>query len=455
MPQGQRINPETGELWELKGNKWVSLGIQTSPPNGKGIELFRSMDQPFATTEATGGQSAQSGQSAPMSFIRAAASKIAENAGNFPAAMAGGYVDAAMNPNPFAERRGPAPSVSYGDVVSQMAPDSDQILANVQRGGEMASNIASFSRAPISTREEALANQQRITQQNQANNPFAAGAGDVAGDVASLLFFRAPMAKNRAALDSAQAYGIRALEKVRKATEGDLTPAAKTFSELFGRGFANSPMAATLTRGTTKAAEAGIDGLMLGVMNRQDPIETASIGIGSQIGASLMLSTLTGFKGTGSPATRLAIAAAGTMGIIQALRVMTPIDEASPVTDLQAAYPKLIAGTFLGLAVGIIGGGRLSGTKVFEGSRELLPVLADNIQTAVRGLSLDTINKWMADPRIETTLTALSRDPDTFGAAAGRRIERAITNGNIDLSNTLDELSRNTRFRQTLESLNP
>ena len=78
MPQGQRINPETGELWELKGNKWVSLGIQTSPPNGKGIELFRSMDQPFATTEATGGQSAQSGQSAPMSFIRAAASKIAE-----------------------------------------------------------------------------------------------------------------------------------------------------------------------------------------------------------------------------------------------------------------------------------------------------------------------------------------------------------------------------------------
>ena len=451
MPQGKRINPETGELWELKGNKWVSLGIQTPTPVDKGIGLFRNMDQPFSATEATAGQSAQSGQSAPMSFIRAAASKIAENAGNFPAAMAGGYVDAAMNPNPFAERRGPAPNVSYGDLVSQMSPDSDQILANVQRGGEVASNIANFSRAPISTREEALANQQRITQQNQANNPFATGAGDVAGDVASLLFFRAPMAKNRAALDYAQASGLRALNAMK---EGVGTPAAKSFSELFLKGFSNSPLAATLTRGATKAGEAGVDGLMLGVMNRKDPVESAAIGAGSQVGASMLMSAVTGFKGSGSPSTRLMIAAGGTVAALQTLRVLTPMDAESPVTDLQKAFPKILAASAIGLASGVMFG-RITGTKAYESARDLMPVIADQASTALRGITLERLTEWMADPRIETTLSALARDPDAFGPAAGRRIERAVTNGSINLSNTLDELSRNTRFRQTLESLNP
>lgn len=421
---GRRMkNPETGEVVEFSNGNWVP--VPASPK----------------------------GQSADMSFFRAMSGKLLENVGNIPAAMAGGVVDAAMNPNPFAQRKGPAPGVSYGDVVSQMAPSSDQIFAQAQRAGEKAAQIATGSDMPISTTPQALANQQRITQQNQQNNPFWSGAGEVAGDIGTLLSFRAPMAKNRAALDHAQSAGVRALEQARVASQGNVTPAANSFKELFGNGFARSPFAASITRGTTKAAEAGFDGLMLGIMDRQDPIETAAIGAGTQVGSSLMLSALTGFKGTGSPSTRLAIAAAGTMGVLQVLRIMTPMDEASPVADLQAAFPKIVATTLLGLGMGVMGGGRVTGTKAFEGSRNLLPVLMDQAQTAVRGISLETLNGWMADPRIEPTLNALISDPDTFGPAAGRRIERAITHGNISLSNTLDELSRNPRFRNTMESL--
>jgi len=412
-------NKETGEKMQLVAGAWVPMQ--------------------------------QSSQSGPMSFIRSMAGKLTENVGNIPAAIGGSYVDAAMNPNPFAEKRGPAPGVSFGDAVSQSAPSSDQIFADVQRGAETASKLANYSRVPISTREEALANQQGITRQNQANHPFLTGAGDVAGDVGTLMTFRAPMAKNRAALDYAQASGVRTLNSMQEAVG---TPAAQSFSELFLKGFANSPLAASLTRGTTKATEAGIDAIMLGVMNRKDPVESAAIGAGSQIGASMLMSTLTGFKGTGSPATRLMIAAGGTVAALQTLRVLTPLDAASPVTDLQTAFPKILGATALGLAAGVMGG-RVTGTKAYERARDLMPAFADQTSTALRGLSLERLTEWMADPRIETTLTALARDPDTFGAAAGRRIERAITNGNMNLSSTIDELSRNKRFRQQLESLNP
>ena len=396
-------------------------------------------------------EQAPQGQSGPMSFIRAMSGKLAENVGNIPAAIGGSIVDAAMNPNPFAQKRGPAPGVSYGDVVSQMAPSSDQIFADVQRGAETASKIANYSREPISTRQEALANQQGITQQNQANHPFLTAAGDVAGDVGTLMTFRAPMAKNRAALDYAQASGVRTLNSMQEAAN---TPAAQSFKELFLKGFSNSPLAASLTRGVTKAGEAGIDGMMLGIMNRKDPVEAAAIGAGSQVGASMLMSTLTGFKGAGSPATRLMIAAGGTVAALQTLRVLTPLDAGSPVTDLQMAFPKIIGAAALGMAAGVMGG-RVTGTKAYEGARDLMPVIADQFSTALRGISLERLTEWMADPRIETTLSALARDPDTFGAAAGRRIERAITNGNMNLSNTIDELSRNKKFRQQLESLNP
>ncbi|MDB4352392.1 hypothetical protein OAA60_03065 [Porticoccaceae bacterium] len=414
-------NKETGEKMQLVAGEWVPMP-----------------------------QSAQ-GQSGPMSFIRAMSGKLAENVGNIPAAVGGSIVDAAMNPNPFAQKRGPAPGVSYGDAVSQMAPSSDQIFADVQRGAETASKIANYSREPISTRQEALANQQGITRQNQANHPFLTAAGDVAGDVGTLMTFRAPMAKNRAALDYAQANGVRTLNSMQSAAN---TPAAQSFKELFLKGFSNSPLAASLTRGTTKAGEAAVDGMMLGIMNRKDPVEAAAIGAGSQVGASMLMSTLTGFKGAGSPATRLMIAAGGTVAALQTLRVLTPLDAGSPVTDLQMAFPKIIGAAAIGMAAGVMGG-RVTGTKAYEGARDLMPVIADQFSTALRGISLERLTEWMADPRIETTLSALARDPDTFGAAAGRRIERAITNGNMNLSNTIDELSRNKKFRQQLESLNP
>lgn len=409
------VNPQTGQRIRWNGSAWEDVPQNT--------------------------------QSSGETFTRRASSGILQNAMQMPLNYLGSYVDAFIGTGGMRQNG----VEGAGEAVRGLAPSQDQIMGGAQMVGERAAQAMTGSDIQPATFQQATANQQAISQQGQEQNPVASVGGDITADVASLMGIRAPGSRSRAMMDFNQARGIRVLNHM--AERGTTSPAAKSFRDLFLTSFSNSPLAATFTRGMTKGAEAGVDGLLLGAMNNQDPVETAAIGAGAQLGGSALLSMLTGFKGAGSLPTRLALEAAGLLAIIQVGRSVIPGEDASVVEDAGSAFDKIVAGALLGVGAGLGGAGRVTGTKAFERSRELLPVAAEMAQTFQRGLSLSALNRMFADDRVEPVLNALVSDPTTFGPTATRRIRRAISNPDIDLSETLDSLSSDSRFKNILEQL--
>jgi hypothetical protein len=378
---------------------------------------------------------------------------VAENAANVPFALASSYAEAASG-FPFGLGPNAESGELAGDVIASLGPDKDEIMAAAQVAGERAGQVRNLSGVPPATFPQALQNQQQISQRANNANPTAAAVGDIGADVASLLAVRAPGSKQRALWDMNQAHAVRLLDSARSAPVTSLTPAAKNLKQFFGTELSSSPLFATLKRGATKMGEAGIDGMILGVMNRQDPLETAALGAGAQAGTSLLMSTLTGFKGTGSWGTRLALEATSIMAILQVGRSLVPGEDASPVSDFGAAIDKIVPAAILGVFGTIAGGGRATGTQTFQKLREVAPALVESSQTAVRGISLDLINGMFADERAQKAVEKLSKNPNAFGPTVGRKIERAISN-NQDLTKVLDSLEKSNKvFREKMNNIN-
>lgn len=381
---------------------------------------------------------------------------LGSNLANIPLNYVSSFVNGAsrFNPNfngenvlPFTEN-GP-----LGDMVASMGPSEDQVLAGVQVGAERAAQLATGSDVPVTPFRQAEQQQAETSRIAQEQNPMTFLASQLGTDVATLLAIRAPGSRSRAIWDMNQAHAVRLLDSARKAPVTGLAPAAKNLKDFLGSSLSSSPLFATMQRGATKAAESGLDGMILGVMNRQDPYETLALGAGAQAGSSLLMSTLTGFSGTGSWGTRLALEAASIMAIMQVGRSLMPGEDGSPISDFGAAFDKIVPAAVLGMFGAMAGGGRLTGTKSFQELRNMAPALIESAQTAVRGLSLETINGLFADDRSQKVLERLARDPGAFGPTVGRRVERAIST-NQNLRDVLDQLESTSReFRERLSEL--
>lgn len=385
--------------------------------------------------------------------VRNVSGGILENAANVPTQLLGSFVEGSMGlGNNFGEQR--VDPQLMGDAVASMGPRKDEILAGAQMLGEKVAQHDTGSDLPISTFKEATQNQQQISQAAAEQNPVTNAASNIGADVASLLAVRQPGSKSRAIWDMNQAHAVRLLDDAAKAQTTQLLPAAKNLKQFFGSELSSSPLFASLQRGATKAGEAGLDGLILGVMNSQDPYQTAAIGAGSQAGSSLLASMLTGFKGTGSWGTRLALEAASIMAVLQVGRSLVPGEDASPISDFGAAFDKIVPAAVLGIFGSLAGGGRLTGTQSFQKLREVAPALIETTQSGVRGISLDLLNGMFADTRAQAVMEKLAKDPNAFGPTVGRRIERAISTGDSDLSKVLDNLESSSRqFRTQVSEL--
>lgn len=403
------INPQTGERVQLVNGQWKP--IQSAPSGGE-------------------------------AFTRNASSGLLQNVAQVPMNYLRSVIDAT----------GVGPEGTGQAVAGGLTPAQDQILGAGQVAGEKAAQMVTGSQLPVSTMQQATQNQAQITQAGREAHPIMSTAGDITGDVAMLAGGRAPASGQRAMQDFTQARGVRLLEEIATSQAGRTSPAARSWGEAVTTAFAKSPLFASVTRGTTKAAEAGLDGMALGLLNEQDPVQTAAIGAGAQVGGSLMLSALTGTTGKGNLGLRLAMGAAGIAGLLQFGRSMTPgEDSASVPQDIATGIDKIVWGVGFGLAAALGGGGRITGTRAFEKYRKLLPTVAETTQTLQRGVSLSALNRWLADDRVEPVMRTLAEDPMAFGSRAARRIERAITNPDVDLTETLDGLMRDREFRNRLE----
>lgn len=247
--------------------------------------------------------------------------------------------------------------------------------------------------------------------------PFAASAGDVAGDVASIVLGRLPFAKSIAKAESKLAGKARAL--IPQITDPGLR--AWTTTVL------NSPKTRALARGASRSVETGLEAAALDIINGGDNLEIAAYAAGGQAGGSLALSALT--KPTGI---KLAVGAIAFGSVLQVLRDTVPGDQGNWVSAVGTGFEKITLAIGLGVMSGAIGAGRLRGGV----NAKNFPKIMDAISTTPRAATLSMLQDYVsAKPQeqqhIERVLNNLSTDPEFYGPDAMSRLAKALEAGNF------------------------
>lgn len=204
-----------------------------------------------------------------------------------------------------------------------------------------------------------------------------------------------------------------------------------------------------LARGGKKAAEVGLEGAVVALFQEGDPVATASYGAGAQAAGSLSLFMLE------KPFRRLLPTVATATVASQIFQAVAPGDR-NVFDAFDFAIDKVILAFGLGITSGLAGSGRLRGLAA-----ERAPILADAITAVPRGALLNRLSEFTSEAeRGEDLLFRITRkietDPDFFSPGEMDQLGRALTSKKKDaLGRTVAKLSKNRKFREKLEALDP
>jgi len=238
--------------------------------------------------------------------------------------------------------------------------------------------------------------------------PIGAKAGDVAGDVATLMTGRLPLSK-----------GIRQAEQklLKNRIKFDVQgPGVKKSLE----DLANSQTMRKLAKGAGRSTETGLEAAALDILKGNDQLETVPLAVGVQIGGSLTLEIGKGLL-SGNKALWSAVVF-GTM--LQLAKNTIPGGENNLLSSLESGFEKVQLSIILGLAVSPFTG-RFRGV----GQSRNYPRLADGITTVTRGAALSFVSDYFAadeptrqkmEAEIERTLNPLPTPPPPPNLAEGR-----------------------------------
>jgi hypothetical protein len=304
--------------------------------------------------------------------------------------------------------------------------------------------------------EMARRNQQALTDVGRQENPFVAATGDILGDAMMLLSLRnvkadgVPISSQRTVMEVAHRRNIEAAKKM--AEEGAIDIAAlpnlrRVFRTIFDHGTNFNK----LMRVSGRAAEAGLEGATIALLNEGDPLEVAAWSAGGQMGGSLFLSLSSGLLGGGIGSTGMKVltSAAGVGALFQLLKVAGPPDDPGLISSIESGFPKIVAALALGAMSGAAGLGRISNKL----PANAIPRVVDAISALPRGATISVLNEMLKDPAAATVVQKLASDPNFFGSAAARRIEHAMTDEKISISGVIEDLMGNRQFREAWESI--
>lgn len=282
-----------------------------------------------------------------------------------------------------------------------------------------------------SARERAL----ESDLQAREDRPGAAVAGDVTGDVATLLTGRTPLARGaRNRRLAARAIPKKAIPPGFKAEVDRLV---------------NSRIAQGLKRGGLRIGETGLEGAVIAALNDDDPVTAAALAAGAQAAGSTFLG-LAEF-GFGKNGKNLAISLAGATAMIQMFKSATPGGRDRILESTETAANKITGMLALGVLSGAAGLGRMGGKFA-----DNVPVIADGVTAIPRGAMVSLLSDF-SNPEnaslIEPVIFKMAEDPTFFGPTATRRIGRAISKENLSVADELNNLMRDRRFRQKVESI--
>lgn len=311
--------------------------------------------------------------------------------------------------------------------------DPDRVVAGVRTVGRMLGGEGPGEDGLSGAFRRELESLRQERAQRRQENPGAAAGGQVGGDVLTLLGGRLPLARARQA--------IPALQLNQKVPPGAQREVAR---------FVNSGPVQRLFRGTGRAAETGLEGGLLAVLDRGDPAEVAAASAGLQAGGSLALTAGKKFLERPGLNTLVSIGL-GTIGL-QMFKELSPGGRDRILESSESAVKKFLAAGGLGMLAGAAGTGRLTGPFA-----ESLPKVADALSAVPRGALTSLVNDLLEEEergveQTEVVIDQLAREPDFFGAEARQRLERALRSERRSVSAEINRLMRTRRFRDRFEA---
>ena len=321
-------------------------------------------------------------------------------------ALTGGAVD----PAAWAARQR-----AKGRVLPEVTPE--EVFAGMRTGIGAAGALFTDEDVNLSERyQRNLAVEQGITERTSQGAPMGTAAGNVAADAATLFAGRAPLALNRA----------RNPKAIQAAAE-TFANARTTFPELGRRIMKSGPVRA-LARGAGRAAETGIEGAALAILNDPEASreEIAAVMAGGAMAQSAGSLGLTAVKGAVKSPVKFGLATVGLIAMARQLQEFGPgansvYDAADEIFD-HAAF-----GLTAGMAGGLLGMGRIKP----ENASAAVNIVAEGLTALPRGAALSLINDAVEGMRIgdnslERVSAAMIKNPTAFSPEQRQRFESAV-----------------------------
>ena len=332
---------------------------------------------------------------------------------------------------------------------------AEHVLGGAQFLGEKAAQVDAgqmgLPTPPTVSYQDAVANQRNIREQNLEARPGVGMMAQTAGDVATLLAMRDPIARNRGLAQLNSRLSAQALQELPGMTYSQLMQ-NPTLHRAISDTLTKSPALRTLANRTGRAVEAGIEGYLMGLMSDGDPIELAGYAAGAQGSGSLLLSGASKLLkgGVGEVGLKLGASAFAVGSVLQLLKEATPGGQDFILESMESGYSKVMWFLGLGMLSGLAGYGRVT---MPEGFVAALPKFFDHMAAIPRTAMTSLIGEMTQDPSIEPVIRKLKSDPMHFGPDAARQIQRAISTEEVSLSETIKNLTENKSFREKLDSL--
>lgn len=245
-------------------------------------------------------------------------------------------------------------------------------------------------------------------------HPIASGAGEISGDIATLITGRAPIAN--LVRRAEQRLVPRAPDMFFAEVPGALEPGVRRTVDRALK----SDASRRLARGAGRSVETGLEAAILEVVKGEDsdPLEAAAFAAGGQVVGSALLEGGRGLLSGGplKAGAKISIAAASIAGMWQLGKSATPGGRDRILESIETGYSKVTYGLMLGAAAAMTGAGRGRGGQLAED----LPQVVDAIAAVPRGLSLSVITDIakmdeQEQARVEAALNGLARNPEYEG----------------------------------------
>lgn len=341
---------------------------------------------------------------------------------------------------------GPLPEEQRIDLP---LPESQDVFAGAQLAGETAGAVRTGDFSQFTGFGGAVEQQQARQQMAAEQNPLASQIGTASGDVATLLTGRPRLAT---AQRNARLRGAGQVRRGTAAPSRISQQVKSTVDDVWRSGSIKS-----LRRAAGKAAETGIEGAVISILNEGDVQETAAVGAGSSLAGSLALHT---FPPSKRGLVNLAGTAAGLWALNRLAQDFGP-GENDVFEAVDFAFQKIQYALIAGMLGAAAGAGRVgTGPEATQIGRALarnLPDVADAITAVPRGAALSFFNEYRKASgqdrqQIDSVMQTMAQSPDRIPPDARKRLDRAMKKGDQSITDTVNSLMRSKRFRDAINA---